>query len=220
MPCAGAMNGLFAKLSMTEIRSRPGLCAAAACTKPCHKVSTQLRSHARFSLIPSDVVWCSVLCWCGFNANSSHERARPYKLAVSHTVAVSQANCFPPMSSQCRAPPTSAIDLRMCVLPSCRDALNTRLWRRPVQTLLAALHLHLSQSAACSPGATATTAAVQVETIPAAAVAIQCPLYLPANPRKGSAHRVCTVAALSWTCIQQRLMWAQGSLFQQGQMLV
>lgn len=95
MPCAGAMNGLFSKLSMTEIRSRPGLCAAAACTKPCHKVSTQLRSHARFSLIPSDVVWCSVLCWCGFNANSSHKRARPYKLAVSHTVAVSQANCFP-----------------------------------------------------------------------------------------------------------------------------
>jgi len=36
---AGAMNGLFSKLSMTEIRSRAGLCAAAACTKPCHNVS-------------------------------------------------------------------------------------------------------------------------------------------------------------------------------------
>jgi hypothetical protein len=35
----GAMNGLFAKLAMTEIRNRPGLCAAAACTKPCHQVS-------------------------------------------------------------------------------------------------------------------------------------------------------------------------------------
>lgn len=40
-PLAGAMNGLFSKLSMSEIRSRSGLCAAAACTKPCQRVRAE-----------------------------------------------------------------------------------------------------------------------------------------------------------------------------------
>jgi hypothetical protein len=53
----GGMNGLFAKLSMTEIRSRPGICAAAACSRPCHKVHALLH-HAR-QLCCS----CMQLCW-------------------------------------------------------------------------------------------------------------------------------------------------------------
>ncbi|WIA18804.1 hypothetical protein OEZ85_003487 [Tetradesmus obliquus] len=33
----GGMNGLFSKLSCTEIRSRPGICAASQCSRHCHK---------------------------------------------------------------------------------------------------------------------------------------------------------------------------------------
>jgi hypothetical protein len=35
---AQGMNGLFSKLSCTEIRSRPGICAATQCSRHCHKV--------------------------------------------------------------------------------------------------------------------------------------------------------------------------------------
>eukprot|EP00878_Enallax_costatus_P016701 GHUV01017524.1.p1 GENE.GHUV01017524.1~~GHUV01017524.1.p1 ORF type:complete len:351 (+),score=87.49 GHUV01017524.1:293-1345(+) len=46
------MNGLFSKLAMTEIRSRSGLCAAAACGRPCFKGQADAKTHTHLPGCP------------------------------------------------------------------------------------------------------------------------------------------------------------------------
>jgi heterodisulfide reductase subunit A-like polyferredoxin len=64
------MNALFAKLSMSEIRSRQGLCAAAACSKPCHNGRVTESASAA-----AEGGWMSTLLSWGKGASSSSASA-------------------------------------------------------------------------------------------------------------------------------------------------